>query len=333
MGIIDSLSFGYRFVSRRPELLLLPLLLDALLWAMPRWSIRPLLQRLADFYTELVANTPGLDGDFLTLSEQTNALLMAVGQTTNLAQFLVSRVLYRVPSLLAALPSVKGEHPSIEIDSLGSASLLSVFFILMGLLMGVTYMNLLAHRLPFGEGEKAVSFNDFAGRILLHWLRTIGFLLIFALILLLLYIPGIVVISVLTLISPPLGFGAMFLFGGVIVVIFFYLYFVTSALVLDDLVISSAVRRSTYIVWHNFWNTAGFVLLTMLISTGMELLFRQIVQLHTFGVAFATLGNTFIGTGLAISLLVFYRTRIMIMSPKQIRDSASTDWRNLWLKR
>ena len=50
MSIIDSISTGYRFVSQRPALLLLPLLLDALLWVLPRWSISPLLARLADFY-------------------------------------------------------------------------------------------------------------------------------------------------------------------------------------------------------------------------------------------------------------------------------------------
>ena len=49
----------------------------------------------------------------------------------------------------------------------------------------------------------------------------------------------------------------------------------------------------------------------------MGLLFRQVTQWHTLGVALATLGNTFIGTGLAMSLLVFYRTRILAMQQQE----------------
>lgn len=316
MGIIDSISTGYRFVSQRPGLLLLPLVLDALLWVLPRWSISPLLGRLADFYTEL-ASDPQLAAESPFALDQMSELLEVFGETSNLAQFLVNGLLYHVPSLLATLPGIKGSHPSVEVDSIGAAGLLSLLFGLAGLLIGATYMNLLAQNLPIGEGPKALSLNILAGRIVRHWLRTIGFLVFFALGLLMIYIPGVIGVTVLALISPVLGSGALFLFGGLIMVILLYLYFVTTALVLDDLAIGSAVRRSIHLVRKNFWPTVGFVLLTTLISTGMGLLFRQITQWHTLGVALATLGNTFIGTGLAMSLLVFYRTRILAMQQQE----------------
>ena len=312
MGIIDSISTGYRFVSQRPRLLLLPLLLDALLWVMPRWSISSLMQRLADLNRGAAEDPRMMEGNPFDLAQMSD-LLVAVGQTSNLAQFLVNGALYHVPSLLAALPGIKGNHPSVEIDSLGAAGLLSLLFGLAGLLIGATYMNLLAQNLPIGEGQKALSLNSLASRIVRHWLRTIGFLVFVALGLTMIYIPGVFGIVVLALISPMLGSGALFLFAGLILVILFYLYFVTTALVLDDLAIGHAVRRSIHLVRYNFWNTVGFVLLTSLISMGMGLLFNQITQLHTLGVAFATLGNTFVGTGLAMSLLVFYRTRILAM--------------------
>ena len=316
MGIIDSISTGYRFVSQRPGLLLLPLLLDALLWVLPRWSVGPLLGRLADFYTGLAEDPELAEGSPFAL-DQMGEILEIFGQTSNLAQFLVNGLLYHVPSLLATLPNIKETHPSIEIDSIGAAGLLSLLFGLAGLLIGATYMNLLAQNLPIGEAQKALSLNILAGRIVRHWLRTIGFLILFGLGLLMIYIPGVIGITVLALISPVLGSGALFLFAGLIVVILLYLYFVSTALVLDDLAIGHAVRRSIFLVRRNFWTTVGFVLLTTLISTGMGLLFRQITQWHTLGVAFATLGNTFIGTGLAMSLLVFYRTRILAMQQEE----------------
>ena len=316
MSIIDSISTGYRFVSQRPALLLLPLLLDALLWVLPRWSISPLLARLADFYTGLAEEPQLAEGSPFDLA-QMSELLEVVGQTSNLAQFLVNSLLYHVPSLLATLPGIKGTHPSVEVDSIGAAGLLSLLFGLAGLLIGATYMNLLARNLPIGEAQKALSINILAGRIVRHWLRTIGFLVFVTLGLMMIYIPGVIGVTVLALISPVLGSGALFLFGGLIVVVLLYLYFVTTALVLDNLAIGHAVRRSIHLVRKNFWHTVGFVLLTTLISTGMGLLFRQVTQWHTLGVAFATLGNTFIGTGLAMSLLVFYRTRILAMQQEE----------------
>ena len=316
MSIIDSISTGYRFVIQRPGLLLLPLLLDALLWVLPRWSISPLLARLADFYTGLADDPQLAEGSPFDLT-QMSELLEVVGQTSNLAQFLVNSLLYHVPSLLATLPGLKGTHPSVEVDSIGAAGMLSLLFGLAGLLIGATYMNLLAQNLPIGEAQKALSINILAGRIVRHWLRTIGFLVFVTLGLMMIYIPGVIGVTVLALISPVLGSGALFLFGGLIVVVLLYLYFVTTALVLDDLAIGHAVRRSIHLVRKNFWHTLGFVLLTTLISTGMGLLFRQVTQWHTLGVAFATLGNTFIGTGLAMSLLVFYRTRILAMQQEE----------------
>ena len=316
MSIIDSISTGYRFVSQRPGLLLLPLLLDALLWVLPRWSISPLLARLADFYAGLADDPQLAEGSPFDLT-QMSELLEVVGQTSNLAQFLVNSLLYHVPSLLATLPGLKGTHPSVEVDSIGAAGMLSLLFGLAGLLIGATYMNLLAQNLPIGEAQKALSINILAGRIVRHWLRTIGFLVFVTLGLMMIYIPGVIGVTVLALISPVLGSGALFLFVGLIVVVLLYLYFVTTALVLDDLAIGHAVRRSIHLVRKNFWHTVGFVLLTTVISTGMGLLFRQVTQWHTLGVAFATLGNTFIGTGLAMSLLVFYRTRILAMQQEE----------------
>lgn len=326
MGIIDSISTGYRFVGQRPGLLLLPLLLDALLWLMPRWSIGPLLEQLADLFRTMTAGANMMEGNPFA-SPQTGDLLVAVGQTSNLAHLLVNGLLYRVPSLLAVLPAIKGGHPSVEIDSLANAMLLSLLFGLTGLLIGATYMNLLARSLPIGEGQKVLSINNLARRVVRHWLRTIGFLVIVSFGLLMIYIPGMLGITVLTLISPALGSGAFLLFGslfgGLVIVILLFLYFVTTALVLDDLAIGHAVRRSIHLVRHNFWHTLGFILLTSLISLGMGLLFRQITQLlYDLGVALATLGNTFIGTGLAMSLLVFYRTRILAMQQGEPDASA-----------
>ncbi|MBI3958275.1 MAG: hypothetical protein HY328_05650 [Chloroflexi bacterium] len=321
MGIIDSLSAGYRLLVKRLELLLLPLLLDAFLWFAPRLSIEPLLKSLAAFYTDIFAQFgdaaeavgPGL----AELPAEVTKMMDAVGRSFNLFDLLVSSSLYHVPSLLVTLPGLKTEQTSQEIASLLNAGGSALLLGLVGLLLGVVYMNLLARIVPLGEGEKSAVPSRFVATMLRHWLRSVGFLMAMFVFLLMLYIPTAVGVTVLMLISPALGAGAMMLMGGLVTVIFFYLYFVTVGLVLDNLSVRAAVMRSIVLVRNNFWSTLGFFLLTNLISVGITLLLREIVAVGVAGVVVGALTNAFVGTGLAMALLIFYRTRLIVTSDKR----------------
>ena len=320
LGIIDSLSAGYRLLIKRLELLLLPLLLDAFLWFVPRLSIEPLLQNFAAFYADIFAQF-GAAADTLgpglaDLPVQVTKMMDAVGKSFNLFDLLVSASLYHVPSLLATLPGVKTEQTNQQIASLLNAGGSALLLGLLGLFLGVVYMNLLARIVPLGEGEKSATPPRFISAVLRHWLRSLGFLLAMLVFLLMLYIPTAVGVTVLMLISPALGAGAMMLMGGLVTVIFFYLYFVTVGLVLDNLSVRAAVMRSIVLVRHNFWSTLGFFLLTNLISVGITLLLREIVAVGVVGVALGALINAFVGTGLAMALLIFYRTRLIVTSDK-----------------
>ena len=320
LGIIDSFSAGYRLLVQRLELLLLPLLLDAFLWSAPRLSIEPILNKFAVYYNDIFAQfngatdaaVPGL----ADLPAQVTTALNAAGQSLNLFDLLVSSSLYHVPSLFVALPGLKTEQTTWKMASILNAGGSTLLLGLVGLLIGVVYMNLLASAVPLGEGKKNTVPSRFVSTLLRHWLRSIGFVVAMMVLLLMIYIPTAVGVTVLMLISPALGAGAMMLVGGLVMVIFFYLYFVTVGLVLDDLPLRAAVMRSVVLVRHNFWTTLGFFLLTNLISIGITLLLRGIVASGLAGLLVGALANAFIGTGLALALLVFYRTRLIVTTDK-----------------
>jgi hypothetical protein len=318
LGIIDSLSAGYRLIMRRLELLLLPLLLDAFLWVAPRLSIEPLLKSFSLFYSDIFAQfgeaADTLDPGLANLPVEVAKMVDVVGKSFNLFDLLVSASLYHVPSLLATLPGLKTEQASWEVASFFSASSSAMLLGLVGLLLGVVYMNLLARVVPLGEGDKNVDPSHFFSTVLRHWLRSVGFLLALFVLLLVIYIPTAVGVTLLVLISPALGAGAMMLMGGLVTVIFIYLYFVTAGLVLDDLTVRAAVLRSVLLVRNNFWTTLGFFLLTSVISAGMSLLLQEVVAAGTVGLVIGALINTFVGTGLAVALLIFYRTRLIVTS-------------------
>ncbi|MBX2997049.1 MAG: hypothetical protein KF893_00960 [Caldilineaceae bacterium] len=301
-------------MMRRLELLFLPLLLDAVLWLAPRLGVEPLMARLVVFYREMGAGMGEAGSGLNSTTEQMAEMLSAVGPSFNLFEFMVNRTLYHVPSLLVTVPMLKNPHTSIQIESVSTAGILALGFGLLGILIGVLYMNLLALALPLGEGHKRVSVNRFFIQLLRHWLRTLLFVVGVFLLMMIIYIPATIGMTLLMLFSPALGSGAIVLMSGLSVVVFFYLYFVTIGLVLDDLPISQAVIRSVMLVRHNFWTTLGFILTTSLISMGMGLLLSQLAVSGPIGLIIAAPVNAFLGTGMVMALLVFYRTRILTLA-------------------
>jgi hypothetical protein len=309
LGVIDSLSAGYRLLWRRWELLLVPILLDVLLWLGPRLSVAPLFARLADFY-RMAGEMQELPADIAVLNERAAELLALSGEQSNLLTSLANGSLFHVPSLLATLGPVSGGM-ILEIGSAWTALGLFLLFGALGMLIGVAYLNLLAIKLPLGTAPKAQSVTQFLQRVIRHWLWAMLFVVLAAILVAVGTIPATLGVTLLTLLSPALGQVLMFLFMGGLFILFFYLYFVTAALVVDNLPLYGAVVRSYQVVRHNFWATLGLVLLTNLITAGIALLFRGLTDLAPIGVLAAIVIYAYIGSGLAMALLVFYRTRVL----------------------
>ncbi len=172
------------------------------------------------------------------------------------------------------------------------------------------YLGLLARRLPIG-GMANKDWPAFAAATFRHWLQVIGFALLLALGLLLLYVPISLIVGMIMLVSPAIGSTAAAIAGTLTVVVFLYLYFVTPAIVMDSTGIGEAVLRSVRLVRENFWATLGLIVLTNFISLGVGLLLMQVASLNNVGAVIAVLVNAYVGTGLAMALLVFYRTRFL----------------------
>ncbi|MCC6169093.1 MAG: hypothetical protein IT329_17855 [Caldilineaceae bacterium] len=309
LGIIDSLSAGYRFLGRRLELLLVPVLLDLLLWLAPRLSIAPLLRQVAAFYAS-ATTLEGLPADLTALSRQVSEQLTAGGQRSNLLEMLVNSSLLHVPSLLATLGPVS-QGRILEIDHPLAAFGLFGGFGLLGLLLGVVYMNLLAQRLPLGSAPKASDPGSFVQTVARQWVMVVLYLLLLLVLLAAGAIPALVATAMMSLFSPVLGSFLMVLFSGAVLVLFFYLFFVTAALVLDNLPIHLAVAQSFVLVRNNFWATLGFVVLSNVILAGVALLVARLTAWSPLGIVAAIVIYAYIGSGLAMALLVFYRTRVL----------------------
>lgn len=287
---------------------MVPVALDLLLWLAPHFSIVTLTGEAAQWYRELGA-VEGMPADAALLTQQVAATIEQFGKEFNLLSALVSTTLLHVPSLLVnSAPS--SPLPAIELTTPAEAFVFWVIFSVLGLLVGVIYLDLLARRLPIG-GMAAVRGGVLAGRAIAQWLQVIAFVLLVALLLLAIYLPLSVVISILTLISPTLGSLLGVGSGALALVLFFYLYFATAGIVMDNLSAPGAIKRSFLLVRSHFFATLGFFALSTLIGLGISLLLVRLASYALWTVTPAILLNAYIGTGLAMALLIFYRTRLL----------------------
>lgn len=309
MGVIDSLSAGYRFLGRRFELLIVPLVLDLLLWLAPRFNVAPLASRLADFYME-AGTAAQLPTTGLDLAQMT-ADMRTMGETTNLLTGLVSGVFLHVPSLMAtAVLPMSGRI--IAVASGWAALGLWLLCVLAGVWLGVLYLEMLARVLPLGEAAKPETWGELLRRSVRHWRRVLAFVAVLVLLMLAILIPYSLLMTLVLLVAPGLATGLLMLSVGIAFAVMLYLYFVTAAIVLDDTSVRVAIVRSMNLVRTNFLSVLGLVLLTLVISAGLGLLLARAAAWQPWGTLAAIVANAYIGTGLAMALLVFYRTRLLL---------------------
>ncbi len=306
MGVIDSLSAGYRYLGWRLYLLVIPVLLDLLLWFTPRLSVAPLFEQAARLYAD-PALTKGMPSDVIDLIQQG---LMRTGQGSNLLEVLVNNSLLHMPSLLVMLGPLSGaviRNIAEPMTAIG----FSLLFGLLGLLLGVIFIDWLAQYLPIGAAPRPAAIGEFIGVVLRHWFKLVLFVIVSILCVIVLYIPISISATLLMLFSPTLGVFMLVIMTGMLFVLYFYMYFVPAGLIMDNLGLRAAIVQSFRLVRANFWSTVGFFLVTYLINGGFVLIFDRLAIYQPFGTLAAILVNAYIGTGMALALLIFYRTKLL----------------------
>ena len=324
MGVIDSLSAGYRFLGRRIELLIIPVLIDLAIWFLPRLSMGTLFGQLADLYGAMAA-TEGMPSELAEMATQVSPFVAEYGNATNLWRMLANQTLVHVPSMMR----VMGPMPGQGVIQIGSwPAVVAIFFVLgaLALLLGVIYLTMLAQRLPIGHSAKAASAGTFASDVMGSWAKIMGFVILLGLGLMTLYLAvnilAIPILLFLPAVATALAFGLFVL--TFLALVFFY--FVTAGIVLDKLSIREGIAHSVMLVRSNFVATLFFILVTNLIAVGFSIILSSIGRAAPVGTVTAILVNAYIGTGLAMALLVFYRTRwLKLVGAPEALYEPSTD--------
>lgn len=321
LGLIDTLSSGFKVVQRRPWLILLPVVLDLWLWLGPRWSVQPLVDSLLALW-----RPDSLPADMAAATEPYRALLVATGSSYNLWWLMDNNPTW----LRAALPSLAepahlGAGPGVVAAPSLALLLWAPLLLLLGAALGSLFLAAAASQVAaLRAGQPAdqeaagqVPRQSGAGFWLRRALRTFALSVLLGLLALaLLMVASLLLSLVLTpilLLSPQAGAGAAslasLLIGWFTLVAYIMLYFVLAAAVSDGVGLGQAMWRSFNVVYRNFWTTLGLLLLTMLILWGFGLIWQRLAAASPVGVLAAIAGNAVLVTGLTAARLIYYQER------------------------
>lgn len=306
--LITALSAGFSAVASHIYLIIFPIALDALLWFGPHISIRSLMEPLiARFESDLLQLA---QSDVRTMLASEAGNWRALTEQFNLLSALRSYPV-GIPSLLAGQDPVAnplGIPFIMESPNAGAAISLWLLFGLAGLTLGSFFFNRSAQLVLPGDHKHARALQT----IIWQTLQTILLLAIILMVLLIISIPIMLLAWILAFFSPALLQLAMLLVSVFMVWLLLPLFFSPHGIFAFQL----DALRSTLISYQFvrfFLPGAGlFVLSTVLISQGMDILWR-IPPDNSWMLVIGIAGHAFVSTALVSSSFVYYKDGIQWM--------------------
>lgn len=316
-GLIQTLTGGFKIVSEHMELIILPVLFDLLVWLGPRISIYQLFSvQLKQLFARMLYSTPiNLYTQVDAFSKAFDQLLKGYNLTSSVSMFPLS-----VPILMNGmqietstgntellLPAIR----TIELNSVGSAFLVSLGLAVAGFLFGLIYYLAIAQR--FSPHPARITFSSLVRRVF----NVIVFLILAAVALMVLMIPVSCVSSVAVMLSPLMSQIVLFLLLFSLAWLIVPFFFVFHGLFYGQS-IRNAVRLSFNIgSWFSSM-ISFFIVEVIVISQGLRLIWT-IPQTNSWLTLIGILGNAYIVTSLiGASFLLYWNYQKWIIANEEL---------------
>ena len=301
-GVFATISAGFDLTARHLWLLLLPAILDVFYWLGPRLRFQTLLEQLL--------NMLPAEAEVLDLSTQ----LADIAPHTNLFTTLTVQLI-GVPALMVGLApqTTPLTSQNIEVSDWSSWFGLFLIFTVIGLLLTAVFYSLIALAIAGQSAEVSrLTAGQWGKRVLSSWLRLIGLALIFLFIAMILYIPLIIVGTILFLINSTLGSIALLAGPFLLVWVIIILSMAPYGIILYGRPLLRAVIESVRLVQAHLPSVIYLLFSILLIGAVLDwLLFA--VENGTWLTMVNIMGHAFVSTALIAAVFIFYRDRYAAM--------------------
>jgi len=308
--LISAIGSGFNTVTNNVQIILLPVLIDLLLWFGPHMRLKVLGQ---PFVAEMTANlgklsTPEMKG----LLSDTQKMWEIIFDRFNILSTLRTYPI-GVPSLMVSLSPLHtplGEAPIREVMSTWQAVGFWVLFSILGITLGVWYFNAINQAIS-GVGRK-FSMTD------MRWELAQSLLLVVILLgmLLVISIPIVLILSVFSIINATLAQIFLLVISIILIWLLLPMVFSPHGIFSFHQTAFRSIFVSLQLVRRYLPGTGLFMLTLLLISQGLDTLWR--VPPETSWMALVgVFGHALVSTALLTASFVYYRGGVQWMEAVQ----------------
>lgn len=320
--VIDTLSAGFEAVTKRPWIILIPILLDLILWLGPHLSLQPIIEHSVESFLDMSAQVDpatwasmenmleeaGLQQSWRQFGERFN--LFSLLSSFNVLSF-ISLGFLDLPSAVAvnhldgALPGESGML--VELNNGLVALLMALALLALGLVVTVLYQSLIAQQVR----EERTSWRYLAKRFGRYLLYTLMVAVALLALVALLGGPLSFFLLLVSAISPMIAQLLVLIVGTLLFWFSLYISFVPHGILLGEEPPVRALWTSVNIVHHDFWSILFLLVLIRVIRTGLLFVWPMLTTTIP-GVVVSIVANAFVGAGLAAASLTFYRDSYVV---------------------
>jgi len=298
---IASLRAGFDAVANKIVIIIIPIMIDLLLWLGPHIQIKTLIN---NFFNQMVSTSslyPNQSGD--VISQISDMMRSTVSQFNLLS--ILRTIPVGIPSLMAfrlPLEIPNGLPVFVDLRNIIVAAAVGIGLLVIGL-MGGSFFYIMITQISFNG---RIELN----KVVKEWpwssLQVLSLALALLILFMVVSVPSSCVISVIALLGLPLGQFAFFLYFGVMLWLAFPLIFSAHGIFVNHNNAFVSVQKSMMLTRMTLPTTSLFFLSILAISEGLDILWRVPPErswLTLIGVG----GHAFITSALLAASFVYYR--------------------------
>lgn len=307
--LIPSFLEGFNSVANHIQLIILPVLLDLILWFAPRVNVKSLFLPIFNEYLNFFSQTGSPEIQSILVNTQTlwEEVLVRYNLLSTLHTLPIG-----VPSLLAGrgvMDNPLGQPSVFEISSFTLLLVSWLSFIVIGIAGGSVFFGEIA-RLS-AKAEFPFSFR----RSLKLFKHTVILTISAYLLVLIIAIPVMLLVSILSLISPVFTQVTIIFISLILIWLLMPLIFSPHGIFSYEQNVFTAAINSIRLVRYFLPGTGIFLLMAVLISQGLDILWTFPPE-QSWMTMIGIFGHAFVMTGLIASSFVYYRGGIQWMNEK-----------------
>ncbi len=306
-------------VAGHIQLILFPIILDLFLWLGPHLSIKSSLQPWLDHWIQTVSELGSSDMTDLMVSSK--PAFQSLIDHFNLLG-LIRTWPIGVPSLISSMNDSAtpfGSAVNNEIASGGSTVAATLVILVLGLVFGSVYFNLVAY--SCAERRFDVTFTQ---RFTWGFFQTISLTLVLLVALILIAIPAIIILSIIIILSPGIAQIVLLVMSFVFLWIVIPFVFSPHGIFSYGLSAISSMLTSMRLVRGFLPGTGMFLVVIFLLNEGLNIFWRAAPP-DSWMMLVGIGGHAFITTGLLAASFIYYQggMRWMEENLRKLVSSAS----------